>query len=97
MGRKETNLKGGENMKSKIIGAISGIAGALTLAMPAFAQTPAPFEMDADLQANVLNIVTSFVGVALGLIVLVIVAVGGYYISVRAVHLILRWAHRFGA
>lgn len=80
-------------MKTKIAGIALALSG---FAMPlmAHAQTPA-YTMDTGVQDGITSLLTSFVTGAFGIIVVAVGIVGGYYVTVRLVHVLLRWFHKF--
>jgi hypothetical protein len=61
-----------------------------------FADTPTPIAFDAGVQADVLNLVTSYVTVAFALLGIVIAAVGTLWIAMRGIGLIFKYFHMFG-
>jgi len=85
-------------MKNKILGALSGglVATGFMLTQ-AFAQTPTPatYTIDAGVQGGITDLLTSFVTGAFGIIVVAVGIVGGYYVTVRLVHVLLKWFHKF--
>jgi len=85
-------------MKAKILGITSAIGTSLgLLVMSANAQTPTPavYSIDSGVQGGITDLLSSFVTGAFAIIVVAVGIVGGYYVTVRLVHVLLRWFHKF--
>jgi hypothetical protein len=53
------------------------------------------YVIDAGVQAGISELLGDFITGAFGIIVVAIGLVGGYYVTVKLVHVLLRWFHKF--
>ena len=83
-------------MRAKILGLAlgSGLAGAM-VGMSAFA-TPT-YTMNASMSATMTTLFSDFITGAYTIIVAAIAVVGGYFVSIRLIHLFMGWIHKLGA
>lgn len=79
--------------KKLLAGYIGATLATLAMAGSAFA-TPA-YVIDSGVQSGVTDLLSSFVSGAFGIIVVAIGLVGAYYVTVKLVHVLLRWFHKF--
>lgn len=83
-------------MKNKIL-AVTGLASAFLLSGgSAFAQTVTPIAMDTGVQAQVLNLISSYITIAFSLLGVVIGVVGVLWITMKGIGLIFKYFHMFG-
>jgi hypothetical protein len=88
-------MKGGEKMKKlAVIG--SALAGVFGVVNGAFAADPTPIAMDTGVQAQIVNLLTSYVTVAFELLGVAIGVVGVLWISMRGIGLLFKYFHWFG-
>ena len=73
--------------------AIAGGLGAVALVGSAFA-TPA-YVIDTGVQSGITDLLSSFISGAYLIIVVAIGLVGGYYVTIKLVHILLKWFHKF--
>ena len=85
-------VKGPPNRWPIIICDPGGITGVILLAGQANAAT---YAIDTGVQSGITDLLTSFVTGAFAIIVVAVGIVGGYYVTVRLVHVLLRWFHKF--
>jgi hypothetical protein len=80
---------------AKVAGIGAGLGASALLVAKAFA-TPT-YIMDTGLQTGVTTLFSDFITGAFTIIVAAIGVVGGYYVSIRLIHLFMGWIHKLGA
>jgi hypothetical protein len=91
--------KGGEKIMNKIYARLAGVGsavGAISLLVQKALATPT-YVMDTGLQTGVTTVFSDFITGAYTIIVAAIAVVGGYYVSIRLIHLFMGWIHKLGA
>jgi hypothetical protein len=83
-----------KKMKAKLMGLLGAGALSAVMTVGSFAQTPA-YVMDTTLQDSITSLLSSFVAGAFIIIGVAITTVGAYWVSIRLVHVLLGWFHKF--
>lgn len=83
-------------MKAKILGLATALSAGLAGVTSAFAQTPTPIAMDSTVQAQITNLFSSYVTVAIALLGVVLGIVGVLWISMRGIGMLFKYFHWFG-
>lgn len=82
-------------MYAKMAGIGAGLGASALMIAKCFA-TPT-YIMDTALQSGVTTLFSDYITGAFTIIVAALGVVGGYYVSIRLIHLFVGWIHKLGA
>jgi hypothetical protein len=71
-------------------GLASAVVGGVAFASPTYT-------MNASMSAGMTTLFSDFITGAYTIILAAIAVVGGYFVSIRLIHLFMGWIHKFGA
>ena len=81
-------------MYAKMAGIGAGIGSAVLLVSKCFAT--ATYTMDTALQTGVTTLFSDYITGAFTIIVAALGVVGGYFVSIKLIHLFVAWIHKLG-
>lgn len=81
-------------MKNSKLAGIGAAFGSMGLFVSKCFATPT-YTIDTGVQTGISTLLTDFISGAFSIIVVAIGLVGGYYVTVKLVHVLLRWFHKF--